>query len=58
MRLISRGPGHYPGWMICLMMANGDPLRAKQIFDENDATWHNRWIAFQNEMQERKSKAR
>jgi hypothetical protein len=30
-------------------MANGDPLRAKKIFDALDSEWYYRWLAWKSE---------
>lgn len=32
--------------MICLDIAGGDPLRAKEIFDQVDAEWWRRTLAY------------
>lgn len=29
-------------------MANGDPLRAQQIYDDLDEEWYQNWIAWQS----------
>jgi hypothetical protein len=38
-----------PIWALCLDMAHGDPLRAKQIFLEVDSEWVDRWMVWRKE---------
>lgn len=38
-----------PIWAMCLDMAHGDPLRAKQIMDEVDGVWVDRWLMWRKE---------
>lgn len=33
-------------------MADGDPLRAKELFEELDAEWFNRWVVWKKETNE------
>jgi predicted transcriptional regulator len=37
-------------------MAHGDPLRAKEIFENLDGEWFFRWIAWRNEKKRGKGK--
>jgi len=38
-----------PEWVVALEMANGDPLRAAEIFERIDETWYMRWMAWREE---------
>jgi hypothetical protein len=39
-----------PEWVFCLEMAKGDPLRAREIYNELDAEWWFRWKAWKSEL--------
>lgn len=42
----------YPVWAVCLDMADGNPLIARDIFDNLDAEWffrHQAWTRAHNE---------
>jgi hypothetical protein len=43
-----------PEWAACLEMAGGNPLTAKQIYEELDAEWWYRWHTWRNEIAEAK----
>jgi hypothetical protein len=40
---------HYPEWAMALDMARGDPLRAKEIFENIDEEWTLRWSVWRDE---------
>jgi len=39
----------YPVWALCLDMAKGDPLRAKEIFETIDEEWFQRTLVWRKE---------
>jgi len=45
---------HYPEWAMALDMAHGDPLRAKQIYDNLDELWFNCWLIWRKETRDAK----
>jgi hypothetical protein len=52
--LTGSSAAHYPEWAICLDMAQGDPLRAKEIYEKLDRRWFMRWAVWIKEKRDAK----
>lgn len=39
-----------PEWAVCLVMAEGDPLKAREIFESLPETWYAYWLAWKTEV--------